>query len=473
MKEILVLAEGILAKHFISRLASSKINLYHYSLVCSDERIKKLELGRNFSLFSFDPTSESKLRSIIDGKSFAQAFIVMSNKKDSYACYENLRKFSLELEISLLSMWSLSEYKQTISEDKRLDVIDGKNTMTTRLIDSLPDMPVFADNIGLGEGEIMEVKVPAHSPYAYRNIGSIQQRKWRIALILRANTFILPSSAEQIKPGDSLIAVGDPNVLENVFRAIKREQAQFPNPFGANIYCLIDMKILNDDEIATLIDSCLFLHYKLASRKLFFKVINPSLNKSFNILKELDEPNVDVMIEYDKSSLAQIQGDMANLDVGLVVANDRQFFKFKKYYYELRLPILKLGKTELNRIKSGIILSSSDIDLQSQSAVIMDICAQLGVGLELFYFNAQNDNTAEMIYYFDGISRLFEQNIKINVHKGTNPLLNLSKQDNLLQFVLFESELAGRNLFAILSNKINRLFKRLRQNSQLFIPTTD
>lgn len=473
MKNILILAEGVLAKHFISRLAGSKIGAYYYNIVSNDERITKSELNKQrFKLFEFDPTSLSKLKFNTSSQTYAQVIIVMNSKKDTYACYENIRAIDKEVEVVMLSMWSLSEYKDVFENDKRLDVIDGKNTMATRLVDSLPDMPVFADNIGLGEGEIMEVRVPAHSPYAYRNIGSIQQRKWKIALLIREGDIVLPNAAEKIRPGDSIIAVGDPNVLENVFRAIKRDQAQFPNPFGTNIYCLIDMNTQKEDDILRLIDSALFMHYKIANKKLFFKVLNPTLNSAYEALRVLDEAGVSVMIEYDNIGIMDILGDTANLDIGLVISDSKFFFKFKKELYCLGLPVLKIGEVSLQNVNSGVILGEDEDELQDHSAVIMDVCSQLGLRTELFCYDTQT-NTNELIDYFDGLSRLFEKSVKVSVFSEENPLLILQKRRDFMQFVIFDKKVANSDFWAIFSTRLNRLYRLLSKNTQLFIPSSD
>lgn len=470
MKNILILADGVLAKHFITRLASSKIGLYHYVLISCDERISKTELNKDrFSLHEFDPTSLSKFKFATEKMSFKQAIIVMSNKRDSYACYENIRASFAELEIVLLSLWSLSEYSDLLDEDQRLDVIDGKNTLTTRLVDSLPDMPVFADNIGLGEGEIMEVRVPSGSAYAYRSIGSIQQRKWRIALIIRAGALVLPSNAEKIQPGDSLIAVGDPNVLENVFRAIKRDGAQFPNPFGSNIYCIIDMLLLCEDEVSRLIQSALFLHFKLANRRLFFKVLNPTLSPSYYLLRDLEEAGVEVIFSFDEPSFEDISGDVANLSAGLVLVGDRYFFKFKAKLYDLKLPVLKLGLSSLAQIKDGVVVSADSEEFKSHWAVIMDLCAQLGFLAQLFAPAANS----ELLAYFDGLSRLFDNGVKINLYTDENPILSLSSRQDFLQFVVFEPRLKGRDIFSIFSMQINRNYKLSHRGAQLFLPSVD
>ncbi|BCX79185.1 COG3400 family protein [Campylobacter sp. 19-13652] len=473
MKNILILAEGVLAKHFINRLAGSKLGAYYYTVISNDERITKMELNKQrFKLLEFDPTSLSKFKFNTSSQSYAQAIIVTSSKRDTYACYENIREVNKEVEVVMLSMWSLTEYKDVLENDKRLDVIDGKNTMATKLVDSLPEMPLFADNIGLGEGEIMEVRVPAHSPYAYRNIGSIQQRKWRIALVIREGDIVLPNSAEKIRPGDSLITVGDPNVLENVFRAIKRDQAQFPNPFGTNIYCLIDMSIQNEADILRLIDSALFMHYKIANKKLFFKVLNPTLNSAYEALRVLDEAGVSVMIEYENIGVMDILGDTANLDIGLVISDSRFFFKFKKELYSLGLPVLKIGDVSLQQVNSGVILGGDEDELQDHSAVIMDVCSQLGLRTELFCYNTQS-NTNELIDYFDGLSRLFEKSVKVSVFSEENPLLMLQKRSDFMQFVIFDEAIVNSDFWAVFSTKFNRLYRLLSKNAQLFIPSSD
>ena len=125
-----------------------------------------------------------------------------------------------------MSSWELDEeHKEIFAKDKHLDIVDIRDIAASRLMDYLPDLPVLADNIGLSEGEIMEVKVPIGSSYMYRHISSVAQKKWRIALIYRGSEIILPKPNIMIQPSDILLIVGDPNVLQNVYRSIKRESA--------------------------------------------------------------------------------------------------------------------------------------------------------------------------------------------------------------------------------------------------------
>ena len=100
------------------------------------------------------------------------------------------------------------------------------------MYDQLPNVPLVAQNVGLGQGEIMEVHIPFGSSYAYRHIGSILQRKWKIAALYRDEKQILPTNATMIKPNDTLLILGKPLVLDGVYRTINKRMGLFPEPFG-------------------------------------------------------------------------------------------------------------------------------------------------------------------------------------------------------------------------------------------------
>ena len=92
----------------------------------------------------------------------------------------------------MLDLWELGGPE----DDSHLTVLDARAVLTARLMDFLPDIPVVADNLGLGKGEIMEVKVPVGSSFMYRHISSITQKKWRIAMIYRGSNFMIAKPSE-------------------------------------------------------------------------------------------------------------------------------------------------------------------------------------------------------------------------------------------------------------------------------------
>ena len=66
MKKILIIADGILAKNFLSRLFEAKSNSHHYIIIAQNKEIIDTQMNfENFSFYHFDPTSFSKLKSVV------------------------------------------------------------------------------------------------------------------------------------------------------------------------------------------------------------------------------------------------------------------------------------------------------------------------------------------------------------------------------------------------------------------------
>ncbi|MFW5619519.1 MAG: TrkA C-terminal domain-containing protein, partial [Campylobacter hyointestinalis] len=262
MKNILIIADGILANHFLERLFNSRNNsLHNYTIITyNDETLPQNRANfENFNFLIFDPTSFSKLRLHIKSE-FEKIMIIMEKELDARSVYENLKKINQKVEIDIMDFWGLED---KLNNDYLLRLIDVRKILSSRFMDFLPDVPVIADNIGLGIGEIMEVKVPNGSSYAYRHIGNIRKKKWKIAMIYRHQNYIIAMPDTIILPNDVLLIVGEPRVLESVFRAVKKEPGQFPSPFGNNIYLSLDMKNMSESAIFALINDSLLIHSKL------------------------------------------------------------------------------------------------------------------------------------------------------------------------------------------------------------------
>ena len=64
MKNILIVADGIVAKHFLERLFVSRSSTHHYVVIaCGDEDYSDVNL-ENFTFYRFDPTSLDRLRQV-------------------------------------------------------------------------------------------------------------------------------------------------------------------------------------------------------------------------------------------------------------------------------------------------------------------------------------------------------------------------------------------------------------------------
>ncbi|NLC27301.1 MAG: potassium transporter TrkA [Campylobacteraceae bacterium] len=467
MKRILIIADGILAKHFLERVMAYKDSDNHYTVITYHKKtIPEGARPENFTFLDFDPTSFAKL-SVIMNKEFFQVMILVSKKIDAVSAYENVRRLDTKVQVVLMDRWGVD------CDDENLVLINSREVLAFRFADYLSDMPVIAQNVGLGIGEIMEIQVPIGSSYVYRHIASIQQKKWRIVAIYRNNALILTRPTLMIQPNDVLLTIGDPNVLNNVFRSVKQEVGRFPSPFGSNIYVILDMRTMKEAQMETILDDAMTLHSKINSKKLHVKVINPTQNKLFSKMKTLSNVNINISIDYFSTDAGDIlMGDVANYDVGLLVTDSIFFFKRKELFYEAKVPVFKIGKWGFSNLKTGAILASDSEEIEKGSSVILDCCTQLDLEVNLYHYDPDGKaQKSSLVEHFENLSKLFGKEVEIIQDTEKNPLIKLQDRQDLLQFVPFHRKIIESHFTAIFSTDLERLSYRLDDSYQLFIPT--
>ncbi len=464
MKKILIIADGILAKHFLERVINSTSNDNSYDVVTYRDKTVPSKKLDNFTFYNFDPTSFQKLSPLLN-RDYYQIMIIVSKKIDAMGTYNNIRTVNKEVQVVLLDRWELN------MDDNRLEVLGSRDVLSSRFVDFLPNMPVIAQNVGLGAGEIMEIRVPIGSSYVYRHLASIVQKKWKISGIYRANSLILPRPTLMIQPNDVLLVVGDPIVLQSVHKSIKRELGQFPAPFGSSIYCLVDMLDMSSREVDKLVNDALLLHSNISSMKLHVKIVNPTYSNSFEKLKSYNNKHISIEIDYYNRDVNSVmKEDLSEKDIGLIVVSNRFFIENIPLLYKSKLPVFKIGAWGFSSLSEGIVLSSNSEDIEKESAVIFDISAQLDLEIKLYNFNPDNSTEKNSLAeHFDNLSKLFNQNVKI-VNTKKNPLIKLRNRDDILQFVPFNSKIVDSNLFSLFSTDMERLYFKLSDSYQLFIP---
>ena len=98
MKNVLILADGIVAKHFLEKASQNYVANNSYFVVYYDDKILPKTKTENFRFFKFDPTSFVKLSKLFDEK-LSQVMIVMGNKIDTIASYENIRRLDKNIKL--------------------------------------------------------------------------------------------------------------------------------------------------------------------------------------------------------------------------------------------------------------------------------------------------------------------------------------------------------------------------------------
>ena len=149
MKKILILTDGKIGKHFVERVAVTYTNENIYYVVSMDKLNIENAKPSQFKFYQFDPTSFYKLSNLLK-MDFIQVIIALKSQIDVEISIKNIRVIRPQLNITFLDRWGLN------IDDQNIISINTNDLLSSRLLDHLPNVPVIAQNVGMGEGEIMD-----------------------------------------------------------------------------------------------------------------------------------------------------------------------------------------------------------------------------------------------------------------------------------------------------------------------------
>ncbi len=466
MKKILIIADGIVGTHFIDRVIDTYTSENIYYVI--EPKIRE-HTGANpaqFKFFSFDPTSLYKITNILKME-FVQVVIIMQSKADVEYTIKNIRTFKKTLRIIILDMHENS------LQDPYIHSVSANELLASRMIDYLPNVPVIAQNVGKGEGEIMEVLVPFSSTFVYRHVGVIDQKNWKIAAIYRNNELKLPTTRTMIHPNDLLLIIGEPLVLKSVYKTIKRELGQFPAPFGSRIYFCIDMHKDDYESIIQMLERAVYINNSFTSSSMVVKVINPGNITLLREIKGYSSKRVDIDICYENVGIESVVlDDIKKYHIGLVIVSQKLFNynHVRRVLYECNVPVLKLTLQSFENLKDVVLLLTDNRDFEKVSTAIFDIAQQIKCNIELInYLNENQDEKKQVIEHFRSLSSIFSKNIKIT-ELSQNPIRLLNTRENFLQCLPFTEAIIGSNVFSWLSTDSEQLYHNLDRYNQIFIP---
>jgi uncharacterized protein len=92
--------------------------------------------------------------------------------------------------------------------------------------------------IGLGRGELLEIRLQRTSPILHRPLRELDPHRWRVAAIFRQDQLIVPTGNSTLEPDDRVLLVGDPEVLPSVSEYLRLGTPEFPRPYGPNVVSL-------------------------------------------------------------------------------------------------------------------------------------------------------------------------------------------------------------------------------------------
>ncbi len=92
--------------------------------------------------------------------------------------------------------------------------------------------------IGLGQGELIEIRLVRTSPILARPLKELAPHRWRVAAVFRDDALIVPTGETVLEVDDRVLLVGDPKVLPTVAEYLRLGTPQFPRQFGPNVVTL-------------------------------------------------------------------------------------------------------------------------------------------------------------------------------------------------------------------------------------------
>ena len=469
MKNVLILANGNLAKYFVEWMGKSRIYTNHYYVTCFKEdnecSIKSLE---NITYVEIDPTSQYRVEKLMKKVDFSTVFIVMEDQKEATFTYRNIRFINEKIFIVFVSNWDNLEIN-----DENVNIVNTNEIMAANLYEKLPNVPLIAKNIGLGQGEIMEVLIPFGSSFAFRHVGAISHRKWRIVAIYRQEKQLFPNNATMLLPNDRLIIIGNPLVLEEVYKRVNLRQGVFPEPFGRNIYLILNMQ-QEKETILLQINEAIFLSNKLLKTKLYLRLVNIVSLDSIDELRALETENIQVLVNYNDHDTFQVMDfDISKYEIGLFILDRTQFLKneYRKYISSYKRPIYIFGDHSLFNIKEAVLLMGQESEMESLSTSVFDFSDSLGLGLSLCDYNPEGDfeESKKVVEHYETLSRLYS--FKINIErKRVNPIKELSSHEAVLHIAPYSDEISNNSWLNFFSTNFSKHIMSITKHPQLLIP---
>lgn len=460
MNKILIFAGCQESTLLIQKIADNYLNLGEFHIIYEEDEIKN-EFSEKENLFFYKINFYAyELYKNLLYKDLNKIVIFVKNKKEAEFILNN----SLDKGIPILFVRFWVDFDTP--QQNNIETIDIPELLTNKVIDFLPGVPLFARDIGLGIGEILEVEVPPHSPFVYSSPSKLQNDDAKVVAIYRNNELRLINNSSMILPNDKLLLIGQPEALKDLFNKIKKNIGAFPQPYGQNIYLLLDMKNFERDEISQLLKSALYLHRKLKNKKLIIKIINPSLN---NLLYKLFKfENIDVSTDYyEKSYINCLKKDVKQYNIGLIVTNNKFFYRFSKEFYKLNTPVFKKGEESIKKCE-GIKVLIQENEIKPIASVIFDLSFQLERALTFIDGDPENKHI-ELIEYLTNFAKLFSFN-DVHIKKTKdNPIFELNKESNKCIITPFNKKPVPK-IWQILNPKMEYSYLFLNKFNQFLIP---
>ncbi len=475
MKNILTILSGDVSVALLDKILSLNKNENHYNVIASkeiyDEYHENIDKSyHNIDIETFDATSYSKLSYVMSLNKFAKIIVSSYDKKESKEIVKNIKKINSKIPIVYLDIWNT-----VIKNDENIEYIRALNIVANSLFQKLPNVPKLAQNIGLGAGEIMEITIPFGSKFAYRYIGSITQTRWKLFGLYRDEKLIQVRPSTIIKPNDTAVLIGEPEVLRQIANIIQRDKGQFPIPYGKNIFVYLDMLSTCIDECLDILDKAIFINRVLKDAKLYIKIANPTSFENIETLKARFHKDdiYDISISYQShTSIQETKDDITNAEAGLFVTT-KEFYQTRQnldMILDKNIPVFISSSQKLSTIDKCVVVPNGEETYEQIASLLFDIASQFQKQLNIYDMNPSGfSKHKKLLDYLSELSITYTQDIKI-IKNEENPIRHLQNEKNVLQILPMSTAIFKKRLLNIFSMDTDVLSYNLNKHNKILLP---
>ncbi|WQS28439.1 COG3400 family protein [Helicobacter pylori] len=476
MKKIALILDGIVAKNFLDLVLRHYSNHNFYIVVVKNESLIPKNYPSTFAFHCFDATSSFRLLQVLNDE-VSDAFLIIQDFKEQRIIHKIIQTHFKRMRVVLGVKRDGEKEHDEMHVNEKLVLIDEFEVLANKFISRLPNIPSTPREFGLGKGEIMEIGVPFGSIFAYRHIGSIRQKEYRIVGLYRNDALLLATKSLVIQPRDILLVAGNPEILNAVYLQVKSNVGQFPAPFGKSIYLYIDMHLQSRKAMMRDVYQALFLHKHLKSYKLYIQVLHPTSPKFYHKFLALETESIEVNFDfYGKSFIQKLHEDHQK-KMGLIVVGRELFLskKHRKALYKTATPVYKTNTSGLSKTHQSVVVLNESLDInEDMSSVIFDVSMQMDLGLLLYDFDPNRRYKNEIVNHYENLANALNRKIEIFQTDIRNPIMHLNSLRNpILHFMPFEECITHTRFWWFLSTKVEKLAFLNDDNPQIFIPIAE
>ncbi len=195
-------------------------------------------------------------------------------------------------------------------------VVD-RHQSCSALLESRIEGRRVATNIGLGEGEIIEVEVMPNSSVIGQRLSELHPIRWLVGAVYRAGELIVPHGDTVLAAGDRVLLVGDPEILSSIATHIGSGESKFPLHYGSKIV------IFAQDASQNLLTEAAYLLQSTAAQDV--EVILPASDESTTEIQRCcEEVGAEVAFISSKAATSkELTAVAASRDMGLLLLSPR------------------------------------------------------------------------------------------------------------------------------------------------------